>query len=655
MKSFRLADLSLVVKMAVAPALAVLMLALVAGGAFWNQQQQTQALDRIVRQDMAVSLNMARISKRITAVHGDLYLTLTNHAAAPTVDSTAKLQALEAEVDSIKAQLVALKAEVPATERPRYDKVIKDLTDYRGGIDVVGSMLGVDFATAAAFIQPFEVQYTSMTGSLDAATAKVLADAQAHAKTSAESAALTGQISLAFSVFTLLVVTGISVGAILGVKRAIQGIATATEKLAAGDNDQDLEGIARGDELGAIVSSLSVFRDNQRRMASMREEQEQMRTREAATRAQAEEERARTQAAQAQVVSVLADGLSRLSQGDLTHAIDQVFPQEYEALRADFNAAVEKLRAAMQVIVATTGQIGSSADEIAGASDDLARRTEQQAANLEETAAALDEITATVKQSSEGANHARTVVTTAKAGAAAGSDVVRQAIAAMGAIETSSSQITQIIGVIDEIAFQTNLLALNAGVEAARAGETGRGFAVVASEVRALAQRSAEAAKEIKALISASSGHVGSGVQLVGETGRALAALAEQVGEIDGLVGMIAASAKEQATTLNNVNSAVNSMDQMMQQNAAMVEQSTAAAHGLKSEAGELRRLMADFRTGADTAATARAPARPRIAAAGANARPAPSPARKMADRLRTTFSGGVATAAAPSDDWQEF
>ena len=541
MKTFRLADLSLVVKMAFAPAFAVLMLALVAGGAFWSQQQQTRSIDRIVSQDMAVSLDLARISKRITAVHGDLYLLMPHPAATPGTDATAQLQKLMAEVDSIRTELGKLKGEMPPAERKRFDALIKDLTDYRGGIEVVGSMLGVDFATAAAFVEPFEVQYNRMTETLDGATALVQREAKAHAQASADEAALTGRLVMGGALLTLLAVAGISVGAILGVKRAIQGIAGATEKLAAGDNQQDLDRIARGDELGAIVSSLGVFRDNQLRLAAMREEQEAMAAREAATRAQAEKERAEAQAALAAVVRTLANGLSRLSQGDLTHAIDQAFPEEYEALRADFNSAVEKLREAMQVIVATSAQIGSSSEEIAGASDDLSRRTEQQAASLEETAAALDEITATVKKSAEGASHARQVVQTAKTGAADGGDIVRQAVLAMGEIEKSSTQISQIIGVIDEIAFQTNLLALNAGVEAARAGEAGKGFAVVASEVRALDQRSAEAAKEIKALISASSSQVGSGVQLVGKTGQALEMLVAQVDEIDGLVGEIAA------------------------------------------------------------------------------------------------------------------
>ncbi|MBR7617979.1 methyl-accepting chemotaxis protein [Phenylobacterium sp. 20VBR1] len=650
MKTFRLADLSLVVKMAFAPAFAVLMLALVAGGAVWSQQQQSRAIDRIVSQDMAVSLDLARISKRITAVHGDLYLLMTHTAATPGTDPTAQLQKLMTDVDSIKADLGKLKGKMPPAEQKRFDSLIKDLTDYRGGIEVVGSMLGIDFATAAAFVEPFEVQYNRMTETLDGATALVQKEAKAHAKASADEAAMTGKLAMGGALITLLAVAGISIATILGVKRAIQGIAGATEKLAAGDNQQDLDKIARGDELGAIVGSLGVFRDNQLRLTAMREEQEAMATREQATRAQAEKERADTQAAQAAVVSTLADGLSRLSQGDLTHSINQAFPEEYEALRSDFNAAVDKLREAMQVIVATSSQIGSSSEEIAGASDDLSRRTEQQAASLEETAAALDEITATVKKSAEGASHARAVVQTAKTGAADGGDIVRQAVLAMGEIEKSSTQISQIIGVIDEIAFQTNLLALNAGVEAARAGEAGKGFAVVASEVRALAQRSAEAAKEIKALISASSTQVGSGVQLVGKTGQALEMLVAQVDEIDGLVGEIAASAKEQAVGLNEVNAAVNKMDQVTQQNAAMVEQSTAAAHALNGEATELRRLMGDFRTGAESAP----PRASRPQAAGPGSRPAASPPRRMAEKIRANFGGAAATQH-KTQDWEEF
>ena len=311
-----------------------------------------------------------------------------------------------------------------------------------------------------------------------------------------------------------------------------------------------------------------------------------------------EAERLNAEAAQTALVEVLADSLAKLSAGDLTTRIAQDMSGAHGRVKDDFNSAVESLRQTLgHVLHAVTGLRGGS-DEISGASDDLSRRTEQQAAGLEETAAALDEITATVKRSAEGARQAAAVAGEARGQADRSGVVVRAAVAAMDGIRQTSNQIGDIIGVIDEIAFQTNLLALNAGVEAARAGDSGRGFAVVASEVRALAQRSAEAARQIKTLISASSSEVAQGVKLVGEAGAALDAIAGKVGEMDALVAEIAASAQEQSSGLSQVNAAVNQMDQVTQQNAAMVEQTTAAAANLKSEAEGLARLVGRFRTG---------------------------------------------------------
>ena len=260
--------------------------------------------------------------------------------------------------------------------------------------------------------------------------------------------------------------------------------------------------------------------------------------------------------------------------------------------------SAEKLQQVMVSVAANTQAIRSGTREISVAADDLSRRTEQQAASLEETAAALGEITATVRKTAEGATHARQVVSTAKHDAEKGSDVVRQAMTAMSGIEKSSQRIGQIIGVIDEIAFQADLLALNAGVEAARAGDAGRGFAVVASEVRALAQRSAEAAKEIEAFISASTGQVEQGVDLVAETGKALERIFTQVAEIDTIVSQIATSAQDQAVGLQEVNTAVSQMDQVTQQNAAMVEESTTASHTLSHETEELTRILGRFQVG---------------------------------------------------------
>ena len=313
-------------------------------------------------------------------------------------------------------------------------------------------------------------------------------------------------------------------------------------------------------------------------------------------RAAAEDERRRGAEEQSGVISAVADSLSRMAEGDLTATIAANFPGAYRQLKDDFNNAILAVSDVMGSIAASSQAMRGGAEEISQASDDLSRRTEQQAASLEETAAALDEITATVKRSAEGAKQASAAASAARSDAERSGQVVREAVDAMGEIEKSSGQISSIIGVIDEIAFQTNLLALNAGVEAARAGDAGKGFAVVASEVRALAQRSADAAKEIKTLISTSSSQVERGVSLVGNAGQALSGIVEKVAEIDGLISEIALSSQEQATGLNQVNSAVNQMDQVTQQNAAMVEQATAAAANLRTESVELDEQVGRFK-----------------------------------------------------------
>jgi methyl-accepting chemotaxis protein len=314
-----------------------------------------------------------------------------------------------------------------------------------------------------------------------------------------------------------------------------------------------------------------------------------------AERHKAETARLQAEEQQATAMSALVHALRGLAEGDLTTRLNAELSPQFSGVKDDFNAAVSKLSEAMRMVAESSGGIRSGADEIGMASDDLSRRTEQQAASLEETAAALHELTESVRKAASGAREASGMVGAAKGEAVHSGEVVDRAVAAMGEIDVSSKQIGQIIGVIDEIAFQTNLLALNAGVEAARAGEAGRGFAVVASEVRALAQRSSEAAKQIRNLITQSATQVESGVNLVAETGDALRRIVERVVEIDHSVAEIAASAEEQARALGEVNSAVSQMDHVTQQNAAMVEEATAAAQSLRRETDQLNGLVGRF------------------------------------------------------------
>ena len=327
-----------------------------------------------------------------------------------------------------------------------------------------------------------------------------------------------------------------------------------------------------------------------------------------------EAERQALTAVREDAIARVADTLRGLASEDLTRTLPGDFPPDFSRLKADIHDALEGLAGVVSVITAGAQSIRTGSDEIRLAADELSRRTEQQAAALEQTAAALEEITATVRRSAQGADAASAVALSATTQAKSSGDVVSKAMTAMTAIEQSSVQIAQIVGVIDEIAFQTNLLALNAGVEAARAGESGRGFAVVASEVRGLAQRSAAAAREIKTLISASTAEVEEGVGLVGRTAEALRLIEDRVDQVAGLVAEIAASSQEQAIALAEVNTAVNDMDRITQQNAAMVEEATAASDALAQEATALVESVARFQTEAkkwdegDPAPTRRVP-----------------------------------------------
>ncbi|HJV42269.1 MAG TPA: methyl-accepting chemotaxis protein [Caulobacter sp.] len=375
-------------------------------------------------------------------------------------------------------------------------------------------------------------------------------------------------------------------------------ILTLTQRmsgLAQGDKESAVPFTDLANETGEMARALAVFRDAALDRERLEAEAGAMRDQAAADRQKREADERAAAEIQRRVVADVTAVAARLAAGDLTVRLSDDFPADYAQLRENLNAALVQLAAAMKAVRDNTHGIQHGADDIASASDNLSRRTEQQAATLEETTAALGELTNTVQRSATGAKQARAAVAVAQEQAQYSGAVADKAVAAMGQIEGSSQQITNIIGVIDEIAFQTNLLALNAGVEAARAGETGRGFAVVAQEVRALAQRSADAAKEIKILISASSKQIDEGVALVREMGDAMQGIVGKVDEIDTLMGGIASLAADQSEGLGQINIAMLQIDQNTQQNAAMVEESTAAVHSLKNETNELADLVGRF------------------------------------------------------------
>lgn len=373
------------------------------------------------------------------------------------------------------------------------------------------------------------------------------------------------------------IVLGLGIVMARSVTLPIGRVNAAIRKVADGDLATPVSETDRSDEMGVIARSVDGLREKLAAGALM------------------ELERERLQTEQAKVVEALSFGLQNLAAGDLTQPIGDQFANHYDMLRTDFNRTLERLSETIAQVVEVAAGIRRRSNEISRASEDLSNRTENQAATLEQTAAALDELTASVKSAADGARQVESIVRLARQEAEQSATVVQGAVAAMTEIRKSSDHISQIIGVIDDIAFQTNLLALNAGVEAARAGDAGRGFAVVASEVRALAQRSSAAAKEIKSLIVASTQHVGRGVNQVDRTGEALASIVERVAHISTLVSDIAAGAGEQSTGLAEINIGVTQLDQVTQQNAAMVEQSTAASHSLYVEATRLADLVGHF------------------------------------------------------------
>jgi methyl-accepting chemotaxis protein len=575
-------------------------------------------------------------------------------------DVRANLIVLSKALDQLKAASESFLSQaggaLPEDKKTRLALDMKDYISYQN--DMV--QLGLTVSPKAALIQANDdavvKNRAQMISAMETLTQRALdrlsveRDAYAAARQRNDALMITGAVA------------GILIGVLAAmwliatqIRRPLKTIISTMRQVAEGQLDVDIPFVSKCDEVGDMARAVQVFKQNAVERARLETEAVANRAGAEAERERAAAERAKVAAEQAEVVRRLGDGLKDLAGGDLIVRLGEGFSPTYAQIRDDFNEAIDKLKTTILTVVESAGAIKTGAQEISTASDDLSLRTGQQAARLEETAATLSEVTATVKKSAEGASHARQLVTAADADAKKSAVVVRQAVEAMSTIAESSQQIGQIIGVIDEIAFQTNLLALNAGVEAARAGEAGRGFAVVASEVRALAQRSADAAKEIKALIFDAAGQVDVGVKLVAETGRSLERIMAQVTEVNVVVSGIAAGAQEQSTALQEVNGTIEQMNLVMQQDAAMVEQSTAAGHSLSEESSKLAQLVGRFLVGRPASKEAlrdelmaAAPhafrehdKAPRAAAPTTTARPTP-PRAKVAS-------------GAPAGDWTKF
>jgi methyl-accepting chemotaxis protein len=601
---------------------------------------------KFIASDAVVAVEMARANIALVAVSSDLGQMLIQAEMSRNVSDL--VQSYKTDIETVGQKLAVSRNLTPekAAEIDAFSARIADVTTRS---DQIVSFIGQGRFNEARRLL---IDLGPVVGGLRADIRNW--NQQSLDAMLAKSGELTDQTDAAifYSLLTLGIIfaAGILIALLVaarGITRPIDGLRTRMLSLANGETAADVPGLERRDEVGDMAKAVSVFRDNAIERQRLEAEAEANRSLSETERLERERIAAEDAANIKFAVDNLAAGLSHLSEGDVSYRIASPFVEKLDGVRRDFNGSAEKLQEALTRVAKNARGIDAGANEIKSSADDLAKRTEQQAAAVEETAAALEEITTTVRDSTRRAQEAGELVARARTGAEQSGDVVRQAVVAMERIEKSSSEISSIIGVIDEIAFQTNLLALNAGVEAARAGEAGKGFAVVAQEVRELAQRSATAAKEIKSLINTSNGQVKEGVQLVGETGRALQTIVSEVQEINRHVLAIVESAQEQSSGLQQINTAVNQMDQDTQKNAAMVEESTAASHSLSMEVASLNQMLAQFKL-----STLEQPAtlRPARASEAPVASPVHALGRKIVGAMR-----GNAAVAVDRNDWQEF
>ncbi len=523
-----------------------------------------------------------------------LYIVEPTLKARQSIDDPAHLAQYRADLADLEKQYRASLARWtsddvdPALAEELRTSVAKEADAFWQEVDTVllPALARSDAAGAAASKQQLDTIFARERSAIMQLTA--------HATAARDALVSTSTTAVSVLLVVMALAGGATVALILAAVRllsrhVLDPLAETVEgmtAMAAGDLEAGRRSVHRDDEIGEMTRAIDVFR----------------------SAAKAQREDARKQAA---VVAEMGTALGQLAEGDLVHRITASFPAEYEALRGAYNAAAERLDSVLSRVGGTAGSVSTGAAEIRTASSDLANRNQSQAASVEESSAAMQRVATLVSATANRTREVEAEIGMTTQDAEAGGVLVGEAMAAMSAIERSSQEIGRIVDLIDSIAFQTNLLALNAGVEAARAGDAGRGFAVVAAEVRALAQRSADAASEIRTLIAASSREVTGGVSLVGRTREALGAMVSRVGHLAQLMSEIAHATQDQSASLDQVSTTVSGMDTMTQRNAAMVEETAAAARSLAEEAGELATAVSRFRTSAR-----KAPTRPHALAA---------------------------------------
>ncbi len=554
---------------------AVAVVLLIAQLGFFGLRRSNAGLDTSITATAAV-LHQKHADMMHDALRSDVLFAILTGPNGSAADRNTVKQDLEDHAASFESSIAELQAlSLPPQIREQVNAVVPPLNAYLASAREIVGLALTSSEEGRKKLPDFMVAFSELEDSMGALGEQIESSGSAVGTEIQETNKLVKGVLLmgaALAAVALAVITRSISGSI---SRPLTEVKQGLGQMAGGNLDTPIQGTHRLDEIGEIAKALEVLRDT---LLKAREQEEEL-----------------TQGAQQRVVKALSVGLRNLSMGDLSQPIVEPFAEQYEMLRIDYNNTLEKLTQTIAQVVDASDSIRARSAEISRSSEELSARTENQAATLEQTAAALDELTASVKAAADGAREVEKVVHQARTEATESGTVVQGAVDAMNEIERSSEQISQIIGVIDDIAFQTNLLALNAGVEAARAGDAGRGFAVVASEVRALAQRSSAAAKEIKLLIGASTQHVDRGVDQVGRAGSALASIVDRVTEISTLVSDIASGAREQSVGLAEVNIGVNQLDQVTQHNAAMVEQSTAASHALKQEVVGMAKLVAQF------------------------------------------------------------